>query len=159
MLHALTKRGKSQAWILSCCHSQEATLLLLNVVSRGTNGAIRCNQPLCQFTGFLWFSSLCVSCCKKRALKRRAREALDRLNVLVEEFCTSPDVHTAVEICHMQWIEMMLVVLAAAAAVSVLQEARVVVHQVPQKPLNLHIVPHHVSEWGQSRKSVCSKLS
>lgn len=72
MAHALTEQGKSQARILSCCHSQEVMLLLVNVVSTREvevgglrNGAIRSNQALCQFSGFLWFSSACVSCSRK----------------------------------------------------------------------------------------------
>lgn len=90
MLHALTEWGNSQPWILSFYHSQEVMLLLVSVVSRGTNGVKHCNEPFCQFMGFLWFSSLCVSCCKKHALKMHARDAFDRLGVPVEEFCTCP---------------------------------------------------------------------
>lgn len=61
------------------------------------NGAIRSNQALCQFSGFLWFSSACVSCSRKHKACsekeeeekkiKRARGLFDRLSVLVEEFC------------------------------------------------------------------------
>lgn len=66
------------------------------------NGAVRSKHPLSEVTGFLWFSSSCVSCCRELALKKRARELLDRLSVLGEEFCTFSNVHTAVEVCGMR---------------------------------------------------------
>lgn len=34
---------------------------------------------------------------RKHALRKRARELLDGLSVLLEEFCLPPQVHTAVE--------------------------------------------------------------
>lgn len=84
-------------------------LLLVSEVSRGTNGAIHCNQPLSVHKFPVVFITACLllqkacsekACsekvCSEKVCKRRAL-----LSVLMEEFCTSPNVHTAVEICHM----------------------------------------------------------
>lgn len=35
----------------------------------GRNDALRFNHPVSEFTGFLWFSSSWVSCCRKHTLK------------------------------------------------------------------------------------------
>lgn len=125
MPHASTEPRKVTGfWILSCCHSQEVMLLLVNVVSKGGGGgrngaAYVSERPLSEFTGFLWFSALCVTCCRKRALKTSpARGRLHRLSSLAEEFLFSSSCpHSCGDCGRTRWIEMMLIVLTATAAV------------------------------------------
>lgn len=72
-------RVKAQAWILSCCHSQEVML------SRGTNGAIHCNRPLSVHRFPVVFISACLllqkACSEKACSEKGVQEKRSTLCV------------------------------------------------------------------------------